>query len=153
MMAKQSEAMKLAKMAIKEREKDRLFALVTNPAVVAMGTLLGGIYLANHIRWDDDETRNTDVRAIAMAGTAIGSMAALGLRDKWILGGLGLAAGVAGLDPVNVPSVDNLTENYGLGSDARLFGQSVPGITPGHPLWEWALGPLQIPYDLARGKR
>jgi len=148
-----SEAVKLARMQAKENDKQRMFALLTNPAVVSLASLLTGLYVANHVRWDKDDARNADVRAIAMAGTAIGSLAAMGLKDKWLLGGFGLAAGVSGLDPVSIPSVSNLTENYGLGSDARLFGASVPGITPGHPLWELALGPIDPLYDRWRGKR
>ena len=152
-MAQQSERVKLAKMAAKEADKQRLFALATNPAVLSIAVLLGGMYAANKIRWDSDETRNTEVRAIAMAGAAIGSLSAMGVRDKYVLGGLGLAAGVAGLDPVKFPTAGTLTENYGLGADARLFGASIPGITPGHPAWEWLLGPVGVPYDLAKGKK
>jgi len=148
-----SEAVKLARMQAKENDKQRMFALLTNPAVVGLTSLLTGLYVANHVRWDKENARNEDVRAIAMAGTAIGSLAAMGLKDKWLLGGFGLAAGLAGLDPISIPSMSSLTENYGLGSDARFFGMSVPGITPGHPLWEAALGPIGPLYDIARGKR
>lgn len=151
---KQSETLKLAKMAAREADKQRVFALLSNPVVLGMGTLFAGLYAANHIRWDKDDTRNADVRAIAMAGAAIGSLAALGVRDKYVMGGFGLAAGVAGMDPVKFPAAQTLTENYGLGSDSRLFGASVPGVTPGYPGWEWLLGPARLPYDLlTKGKR
>jgi hypothetical protein len=148
-----SEALTLAKMAAREADKQRAFALVTNPAIVSTLTLLGGLYLANHVKWDQDGTRNADVRAIAMAGIAIGAMASAGVRDKYVLGGFGLAAGVSGLDPVKFPtSTTELTTNYGLGSDAKLFNQSIPGITPGVPAWEWLLGPFRGIYDYAKGK-
>jgi hypothetical protein len=147
-----SDAMKLAKMAAREADKQRAFAIMTNPAVVSTVTLLGGLYLANHIRWDKDYNRNTDVRAIAMAGIAVGAMAAAGIRDKYVLGGFGVAAGVAGLNPVKFPSVSASFENVGLGADAKLFGANVPGLTPGHPWYEWLMGPIATIKDLVTGK-
>lgn len=147
-----SEAMKLARMASREADKQRAFAMMTNPAVVSTVTLLGGLYLANHIKWDENGTRNADVRAIAMAGIAIGSMASAGIRDKYVLGGFGLAAGVSGLDPVKFPSANDLTVNYGLGQDAKLFGANVPGVTQGHPWYEWLMGPIGTIKDLVTGK-
>jgi len=147
-----SEAMKLARMAAKEADKQRMFALLTNPAVVSAATLLGGLYLANQVRWDKDDARNADIRAIAMGGVAIGAMASSGVRDKYVLGGFGLAAGLSGLDPVSFPSSSDLTQNYGLGADAKLFGQAVPGITPGTSAWEWLLGPIMPLYEKLKGK-
>lgn len=148
-----SDAVKLARMASREADKQRIFAIVSHPAILSSAALLGGVYAANKIRWDKDDTRNTDVRALAMAAVAITSLASAGVRDKYVLGGVGLAAGVAGLDPVKLPSTTELTTNYGLGSDARLFGQSLPGVTPGYPAWEWLLGPFRGVYDLAtKGK-
>ena len=131
-----SEARKLAKLEARERDKQRMFSLLTNPLLLALGGFLAGTYIANSVKWSDDATRNADIRAIAMAGTAIGAMSYLGVHDKWVLGAFGTAAGLAGLDPVSLPGLSSLTENYGLGADARLFGTPVPGITPGYPAWE-----------------
>ena len=147
-----SEAMKLAKMAAREADKQRAFMLMTQPAVVSTVTLLGGLYLANHIKWDQNGTRNADVRAIAMAGIAIGAMASAGIRDKYVLGGFGLAAGLSGLDPVKFPTSSDLTVNYGLGADAKLGPYNVPGVTPGHPWYEWLMGPIATIKDLVTGK-
>lgn len=151
-MAKMSEQQKLMRLASREADKQRLFAVVTSPAFMGMATLLGGLYVANHVQWDNDPVRNTDVRAIAMAGAAIGSLALLGVRDKYVLSGFGLASGIAGLDPVKFPAVSDLTANYGLGSDAKLFGVPVPGITPGTSAWEWLLGPAMPIYEKIRGR-
>jgi len=138
--------------ASREADKARAFQVLTSPAVLGLASLMGGLYLANHVTWDKDPTRNTDVRAIAMAGVAITSLAAAGIRDKYVLGGFGVAAGVAGLDPVKFPSVEGVTQNFGLGSDARLFGMPIPGITPGTSAWEWLLGPATPLYEKLKGR-
>ena len=141
------ERRKLAKIAQRESEAQRVHALMTDPRILGLGAFFLGIYAANSIRWDDDPTRNTDLRAMVMAGTAIGSLSLMGVHDKYIQGGMALGCGLAGLDPVKIPSPGTLTENYGLGADSRLFGQSVPGITPGTSAWEWLLGPLRYGYN------
>jgi hypothetical protein len=147
-----SDQERVMRLASREADKQRLFSVLTSPAVLGLASLMGGLYVANHVTWDDEPVRNTDVRAIAMAGTAIGALSVMGVREKWILGGFGLASGLAGLDPVKFPAVGDLTANYGLGSDAKLFGLPVPGVTPGTSAWEWALGPFMPLYEKMKGR-
>lgn len=146
-MAEIRERRKLARIAEREAQAQRAHALLTDPRILGLGTMFLGIYAANRIRWDEDPTRNRDMRAMVMAGTAIGSLSLMGVHDKYIQGGMALGCGLSGLDPVKIPSPESLTENYGMGADARLFGQSVPGVTPGTSAWEWLLGPLRYPYN------
>jgi len=125
----QSEALKLAKLQARENDRQRLAALLTSPPVLSMGVLFAGMYAANRIRWDQDDTRNTDVRAVVMGGVAMGALASLGVKDKWILAGAGAAAGIAGLDPVKIPS-QLLKETIDVGSGALIGAEIGTAIFP-----------------------
>lgn len=102
-----SEAVKLAKMQARENERTRIYNLVQQPALLGFLVMAGGLYMANKVRWDPDDTRNADVRAIVSAGAAMAGLATTGVRDRWVLGGVGFAAGLSGLNPLDVSGVNS----------------------------------------------
>jgi hypothetical protein len=100
----QSEAITLAKMQARENDKQRIAQVLGSPGIMGLAILAGGLYAANKIQWDEDETRNADVRAVVSAGAVLAGLSQAGVKDKWILGITAGAAGLSGLEAVTVDS-------------------------------------------------
>jgi hypothetical protein len=120
-----SEAMKLAKMQARENERQRLFAVLTDPRVIAAASLLGGVYAIEHIRFAEDEARNQRLKAAMMAALIYQSLSMAGAKG-WpaavasVVGGVGLGASGGGTpwSPLQA-------------GEATLLGAGVGSIVPG----------------------
>lgn len=124
-----SDAIKLARIQAKENERTRLYGLVAQPAVLGFLVMAGGLYAANRVKWDEDEVRNADVRAIVSAGAAMAGLASCGVKDRWLLGGVGVAAGLSGLDPVDVSGI-NTKEIIDVGASTAIGAAIGTAIFP-----------------------
>jgi len=124
-----SEALKLARLAARQASQDRIFELLKDPAVEGLAVALGGMYVAQRIRWVEDDSANEDLRALATAAAVLIGTSRAGLSGtaSAVLAG---GAAIAGSGEV----VANLSGSKGfwnflLGSDRRLWGLAIPGIT------------------------
>jgi hypothetical protein len=117
-----------------EREKRRtekearVLAVITDPQVLGLVTLLGGLYAAQRIPYSDDPTRNDLLRGVATTGVVLAALSRAGLGSWQALAASGLAGGTAGglFDFLGAKDA----AGFLLGSDKRLFGIPFPGITP-----------------------
>jgi hypothetical protein len=90
--------LKLAHIASREADKQRLYNALMAPQVLGMISLIGGLYIANKMPWDEDEGQNRTMKSLAMAGAGVGALSMMGVKDKYVLGGMALLAGVAGAE-------------------------------------------------------
>lgn len=99
-----SEAIELAIMQAKENDKTRILSIVLSPPVLGMAMVAGGLILANKVTWDSkDPSRNADVRAVIGAAAIMAGLSTAGVKDRWLLGVAGAAAGLSGLQGVSDP--------------------------------------------------
>jgi hypothetical protein len=66
-----SEALALVREQRKAAMDARLAAIVTDPQILGLATLLGGVYLAQRIPWAEDEGRNDMLRGVATTGVVL----------------------------------------------------------------------------------
>jgi hypothetical protein len=92
-----SELVKVERERRKTLEREHMLALLNDPQVVGVLTLLGGLYLAQNIPFSPDEGRNTALKGVATGGVVLASVCRAGLGGWPALAaaGIGGAAGVA----------------------------------------------------------
>lgn len=120
-----SDAIKLAKMQARENEKQRLFALLTDPKILAAASLMGGVYAIEHIRFAEDEGRNQRLKSAVMAALIYQSLSMAGAKG-WpaavasLVGGVGLGSS-GGATPYSLLQA----------GEATLIGAGAGSIVPG----------------------
>jgi hypothetical protein len=87
-----SEAVKLEREKRKTLNEARALAIITDPQVVGLLTLLGGLYAAQAIPWSEDETRRNALKGIATGGVVLMALGRAGIGGWPAVA----AAGVAG---------------------------------------------------------
>jgi hypothetical protein len=120
-----SQAVKLQRLANREREKERLFALLADPLVLAVLTTAVGLYGAERVTWSDDEGRNSRIRMAVEATILYAALTRVGAKG-WpaalaAVGG-GLATGGSGAGTSWSPLQ---------AGEATLLGAGVGSIVPG----------------------
>ena len=100
-----SQAVKVEREKRKTAQEERLMALVTDPQMVGLITLLGGLYVAQRIPYSEDEVQNNTLRAIATSGVVLASLSRAGLGGWPALAAAGVAGaatteGIGTLDPL-----------------------------------------------------
>lgn len=120
-----SEAVKLARMQARENERQRLFALLTDPRVLSAAALLGGVYVVEHIKFADDEGRNQRLRSAMMAALIYQALTMAGAKG-WPAAGASLVAGV-GLGSSGGGTPWSPLQ----AGEATLLGAGVGSIVPG----------------------
>ena len=122
-----SEAIELAILQAKENDKTRILSVVLSPPLLGVMVVAGGLILANKVTWDSkDEARNADVRAIIGAAATMAGLSTAGMKDRWILGVAGAAAGLSGLQSVPAPVV---------GEVALVGAATATGIVAGEAIF------------------
>jgi hypothetical protein len=96
-----SEAVRLERERRKTAREERLVKVLTDPQMMGLITLLGGLVVAQRLPYSDDETRNEVLRGIATSGVVLASLSRAGLPGWQSLA----AAGVAGAATVGTGSV------------------------------------------------
>jgi hypothetical protein len=120
-----SDAIKLAKMQARENEKQRLFALLTDPKILAAASLMGGVYAVEHIRFAEDEGRNQRLKSAMMAALIYQALSMAGAKG-WpaavasLVGGVGLGSSGGGTPYSPLQA-----------GEATLIGAGVGSIVPG----------------------
>jgi hypothetical protein len=120
-----SDTLRLARIASREADKQRAYNALMSPQVLGIIALLGGLYIANRVRWDEDDGQNRTMKSLAMAGTGVGALSLMGVRDKYVLGGMALLAGVAGAEGGGTPYSPLQA------GEATLIGAGVGSVVPG----------------------
>ena len=119
-------ALKLAKLQAEENDKTRLFGVIMAPPVLGMLVMAGGLYMANRVTWDsEDGARNADVRAVISAASTMAGLATAGVKDRWILGIAGGAAGLSGLNSVSNEGVASIAGEAAVVAGATAAGAIV----------------------------
>jgi len=87
-----SDLVKLEREKSRAAREARVMAVLTDPQVVGLITLLGGLWAAQQLHFSDDETRNNALRGIATSGIALMAISRAGLGGWPAVA----AAGIAG---------------------------------------------------------
>jgi hypothetical protein len=100
-----SEAVKLERERRKALSEARALALITDPQIIGLITLLGGLYVAQRIPYSDDETQNNTLKGIATGGVVLMSISRAGVGGWPALVAAGLSGvasteGIGELDPI-----------------------------------------------------
>jgi hypothetical protein len=98
-----SEAVKLEREKRKSARDDRLIKLISDPQMMGLITLLGGLYAAQRIPWAEDEGRNDMLRGVATTGVVLMALNRAGFGG-WP------AAAVAGVSGASVESSQPLVK-------------------------------------------
>jgi len=124
-----SEAVKLEREHRKTVTADRAWQLVSDPAFTGALVAVGGIMAVQKLRFSADDSANEDLRALATAAVVLIGTSRAGLggtASALLAAGAGFAS--------SGETVQNLTGtkgfwNFLLGSDKKLFGLSIPGVS------------------------
>jgi len=124
-----SEAVKLEREKRKTLSQERAWMLLTDPAITGALTAIAGMLLVQKLRFSEDDSANEDLRALATATVVLIGTSRAGLSgaaSAMLAGGAAIAA--------SGETVQNLTGSRGfaqflLGSDKKLFGLSIPGLS------------------------
>lgn len=100
-----SEAVQLEREKRKTRREDRLMNFVTDPQMMGLITLLGGLYAAQRIPFSENEAVNENLRMVATGGVVLAAVCRAGLGGWPALAAAGLTAattkeGIGELDPL-----------------------------------------------------
>jgi hypothetical protein len=100
-----SEAVKLEREKRKTLREARAVAIITDPQVLGLATLLGGLFIAQRIPYSDDETQNNTLKGIATGGVVLMSISRAGVGGWPALVAAGLSGaasteGIGELDPI-----------------------------------------------------
>ena len=87
-----SEAIKLEREKRKSMREERVTRLVTDPQILGLATLLGGLVVAQRLPYSDDPARNDLMKGLATAGVVLAAVSRAGLGGWPALA----AAGVGG---------------------------------------------------------
>jgi hypothetical protein len=66
-----SDLVKVEREKRKTAQEERLGKFITDPQMVGLITLLGGLYAAQRIPWTEDEARNDMLRGVATTGVVL----------------------------------------------------------------------------------
>lgn len=102
---------KRARMVARNAEKERIYALLTDPQVLGLATVLGSLVLANRIRFAQDPGTNARVQGVAAASGCLMGLGRAGVGDLTSL----VMAGMAGAATGGPESVSDLIPG-GLGA-------------------------------------
>jgi len=148
-----SQAIRLEREKRRTTREQKMWEILTSPAVIEAlipPVVMAGTFTAGKYRFI-----NRDLAGFLFGMEAVLAAAKHGVSDKYALLGIFEAAAmvyVLAVPPTKEESIITLEPTSVLGSDKRLFGWAVPGVTPGHPASEWAMGPFQYVYDKIRGE-
>jgi hypothetical protein len=126
-MPKLSPELKLEREKRASAREVRMLQVLADPQIVGLATLLGGLYLAQRIPFSEDETRNDLLRGLATSGVILAALSRAGLGGWQALAASAAGGGVGGglFDFVGAKDAGTFL----LGSDKRLFGIPIPGLT------------------------
>lgn len=117
--------LRLARIACREADKQRMYNVLMSPQVLGIAALIGGLYVANKMEWDEDAGQNRTMKSLAMAGAGVGALSLMGVRDKYVLGGMALLAGVAGAEGGGTPWSPLQA------GEATVIGAGLGSVVPG----------------------
>lgn len=104
-------------------------ALLTDPQIMGLICVFGGLYAANTIPWSDNPAKRGALSALAGASAVLMGLGRAGVGDLTTLG-VATAAGVASALPGDLESVQSEVSQMGLLQ--RLF---TPGLGLASYLW------------------
>jgi hypothetical protein len=122
-----NEAIRLEREKRKTAREERMMNFITDPQMMGLITLLGGLYVSQRIPYSDDETRNDLLRGIATSGVVLAALSRAGLGGWQALAAASVAGGTGGGLFDFIGGKDAGT--FLLGADKRLFGIPIPGLT------------------------
>jgi hypothetical protein len=104
-------------------------SIVTDPVVLGVTMALGGMALSQRIRWAEDPLADESLRALATATCVLAGVSRAGLSGAAaaVLAG-GAAIGSSAETTANLTGANGFV-NFLLGSDRRLFGLPIPGVS------------------------
>jgi hypothetical protein len=85
-----SEAVQLEREKRKTRRENRLMDFVTDPQMMGLITLIGGLYVAQRIPYSEDPERNDLVRGVATGGVVLAALSRSGLGGWQALAAAGI---------------------------------------------------------------
>lgn len=95
---------KTARLAKRNADAERMLELLTDPQIMGLLTVFGGLYAAQHIPWSGDPGRRSAIAGVAAASAVLMGLGRAGVGDMTTLavaGGAGLAsAGGEGIGSV-----------------------------------------------------
>jgi hypothetical protein len=127
-----SDALKLAKLQARENEKTRLWGLVTEPRVLSVLSLVGGVYTIEHMRFAENEGRNQRLKTALLAALIYQSLSMAGAKG-WpaavasLVGGVGLGSSGGGTPWSPLQAGEATVIGAGLGSVVPGVGTLVGG--------------------------
>jgi len=89
---------KVAKQARKNAQEERMMALLTDPQIMGILTVFGGVYAANVIPWSENKETRALLASLAASAAVIMGLGRAGVGDMTTLlmaGGAGAATGLA----------------------------------------------------------
>lgn len=100
-----SELVKLEREKRKSRREDRMMNFITDPQMMGLITLLGGLYAAQRIPFSDNKAVNENLCAVATGGVVLAAVCRAGLGGWPALAAAGVTAattkeGIGQLDPL-----------------------------------------------------
>jgi hypothetical protein len=120
---------KAAKLARKNAQEERLMALLTDPQIMGLLTVLGGLYVSNKIPWTEDPGARARISGVAAAACVVMGLGRAGVGDMTTLA-VATVAGAA-------------TASSGSGGISDLIPSKIPGtdlpwyaLTPAGGLYE-----------------
>lgn len=131
----QAPDLKRARLAARNADKERMLALVTDPQVIGLATVMGGLLLANNVRFHKDDAANAAIQGVAASGAVLMGLGRAGVGDLTTLA-VAAAAGAAttlGGGGASALLDSPLTESALL---AAPGGVGVPLILL-HRTWDW----------------
>ena len=115
-----SEALQLERARSRSLRDQQLMDIVGNPQVLGLVTLLAGLYLAQRIRFAEDDAQNNTLRGVATGGVVLMAVSRAGLSGWPALAAAGLS-GVASTEGVG--ELDPIAKALGVKSIwSRIFG-------------------------------
>jgi hypothetical protein len=121
-----SAAVKLARMQSQEADKQRVMAVLTDPRVLSLAALVGGVYLVENIRFSPDEGRNQRLKTAVLAALIYQGLSMAGAKG-WpaalgsLVGGVGLGSSGGGTPWSPLQAGEAVAIGAGVGS-------VVPGV-------------------------
>ena len=79
--------------AARNAQQERLVALLTDPQVMGMLALFGGLYASQHIPWSENKATNAALKGVATSATVLMALGRAGVGDLTTLAVAGAAGG------------------------------------------------------------
>lgn len=124
-------------------DKERLFALLTDPQILGLLTVFGGLLVANKIRFSDNYLANKGLRSMATASSILLGLGRAGVGDLTCMSMAAAAGAISMADP-------------GSGSGSGSGGSAASALGPTGDFWSDIFNPAAyipgspiIPADLA----